>query len=152
VKAPEGTWADVLRDVVDRSHLITGDQLSPLVESLVGRIGLTATVYLVDLSQTVLTPVHPGDRAPVDVETGAAGQAYQLGEVVAARDEHGGRYLWLPMLDGTERAGVVRIGLGDEVDDDALRRNAWSLAGLLGHIVMAKLAYSDVPGSRWPPS
>ena len=137
-------WADVLRDVVDRSHLSTGDQLSPLVESMVSRIGLTATVYLVDLAQTVLTPVHPRYREPVEVETGAAGQAYQLGEVVAARDERGGRLLWIPMLDGTERAGVLRIGLGEVVDDETLRRNVWSLAGLLGHIIMAKLPYSDV--------
>jgi hypothetical protein len=142
---PRSGWAEVLRDVIDDAHLITGDQLSPLVETLVARLGLTATVYLVDLGQRVLTPVHPHDRDPVAVEATAAGQAYQLGEVVPETDEHGGRHLWFPMLDGTERAGVVRLGLGPEVaDDDELRRNGWSLAGLLGHIVVAKLPYSDL--------
>jgi hypothetical protein len=140
---PGPTWADVLRDVVDDSHLLPGDQLSVLVESLVGRLGLSAQVFLVDLGQTVLSSVDPRDRDQVEVETGAAGRAYQFGEVVAATDEHGARHLWVPMLDGTERVGVVRIGLGDAADDQELRRNAWSLAGLLGHIVMAKLPYSD---------
>jgi hypothetical protein len=48
------------------------------------------------------------------------------------------------MLDGTERAGVLRIGLGPGVtEDDELRRWLWALSGLVGHIVMSKLAYSD---------
>jgi hypothetical protein len=134
----------VLRDVVDRSHLLAGDQLSPFVDSLVTRLGLTAMVYLVDLGQAVLMPVHPQDRSPVAVEDTAAGQAYQLGEVITETDGHGGRHLWFPMLDGTERAGVVRLGLGAGVEDDTdLRHHGWTLAGLLGHIVMSKLAYSD---------
>ncbi|WP_433505412.1 hypothetical protein ACQP04_02225 [Pseudonocardia halophobica] len=29
------------------------------------------------------------------------------------------------------------------VDSPALRRRLWTLVGLMGHIVMAKLAYSD---------
>lgn len=145
VTAPGPRWAELLREVVDRAHLVPGDQLSVLVESLFGEIGLTAQVYLVDLGQTVLTPVHPGDRATVAVEGTAAGQAYQLGEVVAEPDGNGGRHLWFPMLDGTERAGVVRIGVDDvAADDEPLRRDGWSLAGLLGHIVMAKLPYSDL--------
>jgi serine phosphatase RsbU (regulator of sigma subunit) len=52
--------------------------------------------------------------------------------------------LWLPMLDGTDRAGVLRIGLGPGVgDDDALRRRCWALSGLLGHILISKVPYSE---------
>jgi hypothetical protein len=61
----------------------------------------------------VLTPVRPDRVDPVEVETGDAGQAYQLGEIVAGVGEHGDRLLWVPMLDGSERAGVLRIGLGE---------------------------------------
>ncbi|MCW0214778.1 MAG: serine/threonine-protein phosphatase [Pseudonocardia sp.] len=143
--APLGSdWIDVLRGVVDRSHLITGDQLSPMVDSLVRAVDLTAEAYLVDLGQTVLTPVRAEGAEPVPVETGAAGRSYQLGEIIAGTDRHGGRVLWVPMLDGTERAGVLRVGLGTGVtDDEALRRNVWSLSGLMGHILMAKIPYSD---------
>jgi serine phosphatase RsbU (regulator of sigma subunit) len=39
---------------------------------------------------------------------------------------------------------VLRIGLGAGVpDDETLRGNVWSLSGLLGHIIVAKLPYSD---------
>jgi hypothetical protein len=143
VTTPRPSWADVLRDIIDRSHLIAGDQLAPLVESSVGGLGLTAEVFLVDLGQTVLSPADAQKGEPLEIETGAAGRAYQLGEIVAATDAHGGRHLWFPMLDGTDRVGVLRIGLDDAQDDEELRRNAWTLAGLLGHIVMAKVPYSD---------
>jgi len=134
----------VLRGVVDRSHLITGDQLSPMVDELVRAVDLTAEVYLVDLGQTALTPVRPDGGGTLPVETGAAGRTYQLGETHAETDADGVRVLWVPMLDGTERAGVLRIGLGPGVqDDEALRRNVWSLSGLMGHIIMAKIPYSD---------
>ena len=141
---PSPGWAGVLRGVVDRSHLITGDQLSPLLDSLVRELGLTAEVYLVDLGQTTLTPVRPDGGEQEPVETGGAGRAYQLGEIVPGTDERGGRLLWVPMLDGTERAGVLRIGLAhDTTDDEHLRQDVWSLSGLMGHIIMAKIPYSD---------
>ncbi len=134
----------MLRGVVDRSHLVSGDQLSSMVDSLVRGIDLTADVYLVDLGQRVLSPVRPEGGDPVAVEIGDAGQAYQLGEIVAGAGEQGERLLWVPMLDGTERAGVLRIGLGEGVaDDEPLRRNVWSLSGLMGHIILAKQPYSD---------
>jgi hypothetical protein len=58
----------------------------------------------------------------------------------------------VPLLDGTDRAGVLRIGLDDStagrrtervVDDAELRHWLWILAGLIGHILMTKIAYSD---------
>ncbi|WP_181784964.1 PP2C family protein-serine/threonine phosphatase [Pseudonocardia pini] len=74
--APGSSWVEVLRGVVDRSHLITGDQLSPMVDSFVRGVDLTAEVYLVDLGQRVLTPVRADGDAALPVETGAAGRAY----------------------------------------------------------------------------
>jgi serine phosphatase RsbU (regulator of sigma subunit) len=50
----------------------------------------------------------------------------------------------VPILDGTERIGVLRVGLDEGViDDPELRARCWSLAGLMGHIVMTKIVYSD---------
>jgi serine phosphatase RsbU (regulator of sigma subunit) len=52
--------------------------------------------------------------------------------------------LWVPILDGTDRAGVLRIGLSAGVVDNApLRRRCWALAGLLGHILISKVPYSE---------
>lgn len=83
-----------------------------------------------------------------------AGRAYQLGEILPGTDEHGGRLLWIPVVDGTDRLGVMRVGLdGPTADrtsglegvvaDPQLWRRLWTLAGLVGHIVATKTAYSD---------
>ena len=140
---PQVTWEDVLTQIINESHAVTGDQLSLLADRAVRPWGLTAKVLAVDLAQRALTPVQPRPGVPVAVEGTVAGRAYQLGEILAG-GEGGGRVLWLPMLDGTDRAGVLRIGLGPGVDDDdALRRRCWALSGLLGHILVSKVPYSE---------
>jgi serine phosphatase RsbU (regulator of sigma subunit) len=59
------------------------------------------------------------------------------------------------VLDGTDRVGVMKVGLDEHpcrgtagdvvrvVDDAELRRRLWTLAGLVGHILITKIAYSD---------
>lgn len=137
-------WADVLARVVDGAHLVTGDQLSVMLDDVVRDVGLTADMLMVDLAQRVLSPMPPLRVASVPIEGTVAGRAYQLGEILPAGDGSDERLLWVPILDGTERIGVLRIGLGDGViDDPELRARCWSLAGLMGHIAMTKIAYSD---------
>jgi hypothetical protein len=78
----------------------------------------------------------------VPLEGTVAGRAYQLGEILPGSG--GGRVLWVPMLDGADRAGVLRIGLGPGVvDKEPLRRRCWTVSGLLGHILISKVPYSE---------
>jgi hypothetical protein len=134
----------VLARIVEEAHLVTGDRLSAMLNNVVRDVGLAAEVLLVDLAQQVLSPIPSQRIAPVQVEGTIAGRAYQFGEILAANDDSGDRLLWVPMLDGTERIGVLRLSLDDRlIDDPELRARCWSLAGLMGHIVMTKIAYSD---------
>jgi hypothetical protein len=143
VGVPQATWEDVLTQIINESHLVTGDELSAMMDRAVRPFGLTAEVLAVDLAQGTLTPVRPQPGIPVMVEGTIAGRAYQLGEILAG-SEGGGRVLWVPMLDGADRAGVLRIGLSPTtVDDGPLRRRCWALAGLLGHILISKVPYSE---------
>jgi hypothetical protein len=144
VSAPEVTWEDVLTQIIDGSHLATGDQLSALVDRAVLPWGLTAVVLAVDLAQGALTPVQPQPGSPVMVEGTVAGRAYQMGRIIPGSENDGARTLWVPILDGTDRAGILRIGLSAGVVDDApLRRRCWTLAGLVGHILVSKVPYSE---------
>lgn len=166
-------WAEVVSELVHRSHVVVGDGIASMLDELVAPLGLRAEVLLVDLGQQVLTPLgpreagrrlekHPSrspwrsgptpgrevDRAArtpiVSVEGTVEGRAFQYGEVVEAHDDDGRRVLCAAILDGTERVGVLRLVLGDEVVDDvALRRWVMTFAGLAGHVVMGKLVYSD---------
>jgi hypothetical protein len=149
-------WAEVVSELVHRSHVVVGDGIATMLDELVAPLGLRAEVLLVDLGQQVLTPLgpcevgHPLEEHPrtrsevVSVEGTVEGRAFQYGEVVEAHDGAGRRVLCAAILDGTERVGVLRLVLGDDVVDDvALRRWVMTLAGLAGHVVMGKLVYSD---------
>jgi len=149
-------WAEALTRMIDDSHLVPPDQLSTAVDRSVRPLGLDAQVLMVDLAQRYLHPVPTG--AAVAVENTMAGRAYQLTEIVPSRSTAVGdlsadagtprRLLWIPLLDGTERIGVLRVGLAaDVVDDDSLRKWLWSMAGVVGHVLMAKLDHS-VPLQR----
>ncbi|GAA4740874.1 hypothetical protein [Actinomycetospora chibensis] len=138
------TWGDVFTTLTDRSHLVVGEGLSAMVDEAVRPLGLHADVLLVDLGQRVLTSVRVDPPAAQSVDGTLAGRAFQYGEFVAGFSDDGRRLLWVPMLDGTERAGVVSLELGpDVVDDLEFRRRCWTLSGLMGHIAIAKLPYSD---------
>jgi hypothetical protein len=137
------TWEDVFTKIIDDSHLATGDDLSAMADRAVQPLGLRAEVLGVDIAQAMLSPVRREPATPVAVEGTLAGRAYQLGEIVPARDGDG-RVLWVPMLDGADRAGVLRIGLpAGVVDDGSLRQRCWALSGLLGHILVSKVPYSE---------
>lgn len=140
----ERAWSDVFTALIDRSHLVVGEGLSAMVDEVVAPLGLRADVLLVDLGQRVLTSVRADPPPPVAVEGTLAGRAFQYGEFVAGLTDDGRRVLWVPMLDGTERAGVVRLELDHEVVDDLeFRRRCWTLSGVMGHIAIGKMPYSD---------
>ena len=149
LRSPE-QWAAALVLVIDTAHLSAGDRLSDMADRAVRPLGLAVELYLVDLGQRSLIPVTPGPGPRFDVDATLAGRCYQIGEVLPGSDADGGRLLWVPVLDGTDRVGVLRVDLdrsdgppAPEDDDEDLRRWLWTLAGLLGHIVMTKLVYSD---------
>ncbi|GAA2552580.1 PP2C family protein-serine/threonine phosphatase [Pseudonocardia hydrocarbonoxydans] len=141
--ARTASWADALSHVIEGGHLARGEDLSQLFDDAVRPLGLTAELHVVDLAQRSLTAVRTGPPTRIGVVGTMAGRAYQLGEILPGLDDDGGRVLWVPVLDGTDRAGVMRVGLGDVEDGDELRARMWTLAGLSGHLLMTKIAYSD---------
>ncbi len=138
-------WWQAFADIMDLSHTATGDDLPGMLCQAFGRVGMTAEMYLVDLAQRVLAPARPECVDELTVEGTLAGRAYQLVEIVVATGPDDGHVLWVPLLDGTERLGVVQLRLptGADPQDAALRRHCWLLCRLMGHITMTKFAYSD---------
>jgi serine phosphatase RsbU (regulator of sigma subunit) len=143
-------WEAVLAHVVDAAHLAIGEQLSVVLDDAVRPLGLTADVLVADTAQRVLTDLRPEPGAQVEVEATVAGRAYQLGEILPGTGADGDRVLWVPVLDGTDRLGVMRVGFDGRTatldglgEDPALHRRLWTLAGLMGHIVATKTVYSD---------
>src|SRR6185312_971646 len=116
-----------------------------VIAEAVSLVGLTTQMYLVDLAQRTLWPIPKDHTGAVAVEGSLAGRAFQFVMVLAGTDPDAGVVLWVPMVDGTDRLGVLRMGLpsGTDGEDPGLRQRCSVLAGLAGHLVATKFAYGD---------
>src|SRR3954453_18316652 len=107
-------WLTALQGMIDTLPRAPGEQLSAVVDDAVHYLGLTAEMLLVDMSQRVFTPVRAGLGGQVDVVGTMAGRADPLGEILPATEAQGRGLLWVPVLDGTDRVGVLRVGFNEQ--------------------------------------
>jgi hypothetical protein len=137
------SWHAALSEIINGAHIASADDLVDVVDRAAARLDLSVRLYLVDLAQRQLNPVREKAGPALNVDTTLAGRAFRLVEIIPAEDEQ--VILWTPLLDGTERLGVARIGLPANADphDTWVRQQCWVLTGLIGHLVAGKLPYSD---------
>ncbi|MGY4642506.1 PP2C family protein-serine/threonine phosphatase [Cellulomonas sp. URHB0016] len=140
---PGGPLA-ALTELLRATHLAAPDTLARAVEVGARELGLSATAYLVDDTDEFLVPVGagPGDVVQ-EIEATLAGRAYRLLET--QRTAAGDPRLWIPILDGAERLGVLEVRLTDprDLDDPTLRRQCWWFTHYLGHLIAALDDYGD---------
>lgn len=133
---------EVLGHLLDASHDLAPDQIVAAV-TRAGRAldAEDVAIYLVDYQQTLLVPLPDGtDRTPLEINTTLTGRAFSAIAVQEA-DAPSGRRLWLPLLDGAERLGVLSLTLPRA--DDALRVQCSWLATLVAELLMTKGQYTD---------
>ncbi|MFI9816812.1 PP2C family protein-serine/threonine phosphatase [Saccharothrix variisporea] len=151
-------YSRAFRDSTPRSapfaaliHLLEGSEFAPpdrlpgVVAAAAEALGVTLTVHLVDYEQRCLHPLPPDDGAPaLDVETTLAGRAYRQVRVLAA-ETPGRPRLWVPLVDGVERLGVLEVGVEDPEDlyDPGLRTQCRWSAMLIAHLVTLLDQYGD---------
>ncbi|MFG3280459.1 PP2C family protein-serine/threonine phosphatase [Streptomyces sp. NPDC048111] len=132
-----------LAHVLDGAHRASAAELPGLIEDGARRLGLTrAVMYLADLQQITLVPLLAPDASPddpVDIESSLGGLAYRTQQVQRARD---GAVAWVPMIDGIERIGVMKVTA--PVLTPPLLERATALASLATLIVLTKAAHDDV--------
>ncbi|WP_149264932.1 PP2C family protein-serine/threonine phosphatase [Actinomadura sp. K4S16] len=143
----------MLTELLAASHLMSMEQLPGAVARHAADHGLhDARIYVVDLQQTVLRLLtgkgpdagqDPGSEAPeLRVDGTVAGRAFQTMEPAAGQGlDDGRRQYWVPILDGAERLGVLRVTV--RRDDARAHEEAESLAGLVALIIVSKGPYSD---------
>jgi hypothetical protein len=162
----------VLAGLMEASHTLGADDLPREVAAVARRLGaVDAVVYLTDLQQQVLVPhVDVPDADPnrnhttLPIASTVAGRVFQHLEPVV-RDEPGENLrVWMPLVNGTERLGVVSLELDAQTfaatvtpvdvkgpgreDPTALARVAmakhWTFfVDLVGELVMSKTQYGD---------
>ena len=138
---------DPLRSLLHASHLLAPDDLASTVAAHARSMGARETViYLVDYEQATLVPL-PGagvpERQELAIEATLAGRAFRRVEVVTSSATGGSHRLWLPLLDGVERLGVVELVLPAEPDAD-LEEDFRALISLVAELVVVHGAYGDV--------
>jgi serine phosphatase RsbU (regulator of sigma subunit) len=138
---------DPLRSLLHASHLLAPDDLASTVAAHARSMGARETViYLVDYEQATLVPL-PGagvpERQELAIEATMAGRAFRRVEVVDSVARGGSHRLWLPLLDGVERLGVVELTLAAEPDAE-LEEDFRALISLVAELVVVHGAYGDV--------
>lgn len=136
-----------LRFLLRASHLAGPDDLPDLVTGAAHELGATrAVAYVADYDQVLLVPLvppgGPGGEA-LAIEGTLAGRAFS--DVVQHTSQAGkGPVLWAPLVDGTDRVGVLQLELphGREVDEE-LRADCDDVAALVADLITTRSAYGD---------
>ena len=131
--------------LLDQSHLMAPDDLPAAADEGARRMGaLGCRIYLIARDQRSLRPLpqrgeEPGDALGLDGTL--AGRSFRLTQVIPSTG--GGPRLWLPLLDGTERLGVVDLTFAQEQSLEELRLAGTAYAGLVAELVVSKGQYTD---------
>ncbi len=141
-----GPFAALL-SLVEAAHLAPPDRLPALVTEAGTAMGVEVTVHVADHEQRRLWPLLPsgtrsGDSLPIDGSL--PGRVFQTVRPLPSEAD-GVRRLWLPLLDGAHRVGVleVRVGTPVELYDPGLREECRWLSELIGSLLVSMGQYGD---------
>ncbi|MGI5256202.1 PP2C family protein-serine/threonine phosphatase [Streptomyces angustmyceticus] len=137
---PAGDGEYLLQEFLTAVHTAPPSRFPALVERYAARIGLRrVTVYLVDLQQRQLTPLSGGERLAVDASW--AGWAYRTLGLRVEESAAGPLIVWLPLVDGADRLGVV--GMHVDALDGPLLRRCRTLVAVLSMAISSQRGVSD---------
>ncbi|MFF1481176.1 PP2C family protein-serine/threonine phosphatase [Streptomyces sp. NPDC058301] len=139
--AGDGWGERFLEELIAQAHTATPMDLPALVNRCAEAFGLKEIViYLTDLQQRRLVPLTEG-MPPLDIDASLAGWCYRTVSLRMEELETGALCVWLPVVDGAERLGVVGVRSAS-MNARRLRR-CRMLAGILAMAITSKRAYSD---------
>ncbi|MFF3751435.1 PP2C family protein-serine/threonine phosphatase [Streptomyces sp. NPDC002018] len=135
--------------LLNASHLMLLDALPEKVGEHARAAGFTGVlIYVADLDRQGLHllagpgGVPPDTERDIRIEDTVPGRAYQYGRLTSAAPREAGRAdWWVPLVDGTERLGLLRVR--SAYDDARAREDVDRLAALLAMLIVAKRTSSD---------
>ena len=133
----------VLGSLLDRAHLMPARLVGRLVAQEIAAVGgADISIWLQDYDQRTLQPLIGaglvGESAPIDGSW--PGRAFTQDARIEQPLADGRVRLYLPMLDGSDRVGVLAFTLPGVDDND--RRLAQRLAGLTADLIVTKSLYT----------
>jgi hypothetical protein len=136
---------DLLGAVIDRGALLpSGEVASLAAEQVMIAGGQDVACWLLDADQLALQPLEgaglvAGERTLV--EESFLGRAFMSEEGLEQNDADGSTRLFLPLMDGSNRIGVLAFTLRDS--DASHRKWALRFARLVALLIVAKGRYTD---------
>ncbi|MBQ0892640.1 serine/threonine-protein phosphatase [Micromonospora sp. U56] len=134
-----------LHGLLRHSHHARPEDLPALTRRMATELGATSMrIHLVDHEQRELLPMDDGaaDRGSLAVDGTLAGRAYAMMRPYAADGGPGPARLWVPLLDGLERLGVVEVLTAEPIPADRVSEFEAACA-LLTELVVTRSSYSD---------
>jgi len=136
-----------LVEVLEAAHTAPPERLAATAANAGRAMDVDVILHLVDHSQRrlhCLSASGRGEQPPLAVEGTLPGRVFQTVRILPSEDETRPR-LWVPLLDGTDRLGVMEVGVRSPGDlyDPVLREQCTWLAALLGHLVASISPYGD---------
>jgi len=145
---PETGPLAALTSLLRETHLAPADAVPVATDSAAALLGVRAVIYLADYAQEMLVPMpgaHGQGRPPLRIDATLPGRAFRLLRTQTTISDDGQARLWMPIIDGAERIGVLDVMVQDPDDcsDPVLHRQCWWLTHYLGHLLTALDASGD---------
>ncbi|QSB15140.1 serine/threonine-protein phosphatase [Natronosporangium hydrolyticum] len=142
----ESAWHRSVAELLHRGHLVEVSSLVDFVNEICASLHVEVTVYLVDREQESLRALPQAGRArpePQGIDATVAGRAFALLQPLSPPGQPD--RLWVPMLDGADRIGVVEFQLppGRSGEDLETREYAATFTSAISYLVVAKASYGD---------
>ncbi|MGV9253096.1 PP2C family protein-serine/threonine phosphatase [Streptomyces sp. NPDC003697] len=143
----------MLAGLLTASHLMPLELLPSRAAAHAAAVGFSQVlIYLGDLQRDVLRLLTGagldagqgavGEEDELKIDGTVAGRAFQYGQILpGAPAGQGAAHWWVPLLDGAERLGVLRVTTAD--DDARAREDMLLLAAVVALIVDSKRRSSD---------
>lgn len=141
--------SEALQELLRRTHLsMPADVPGTVVDQAAISLGASEVgLYLIDYEQAMLKPLAGTAAAghePLSVTGTVAGRAFSGTTILRAPAEEAGRQrLWLPLLDGTERIGVMSMCFAEEALSGELVKDCERYSHLVALVIVTKDAYGD---------
>ena len=137
---------EALSRLLRQSHHARPDDLPQMAMRAAPLVGATAMIlYVVDHRQRELLPLLAGDapeRERFRIDGTFAGRAFTTVAACVSGAEADGARLWVPLINGAERLGVVEVVL-DGPPSEAVMEDCATVAALLAELLVTRDLYSD---------
>lgn len=134
--------------VIRSIHMSRADDIPAVVDTAAKALGADrSTVFVIDYDQIELVPLTDNARAEpprfVTIDGSMAGRCFR-DVVTHTSSSTAGTTVWTPVVNGTERVGVLELGFDAESLPEELVQACRDLGSLVADLILSRNLYGDM--------